>query len=496
MSSREIPNIHYFNRKDFLEDAQWTESLKTDIEKRELINKLDVTFLTFGSCFAVNLKKVLNRFGFDVYYERDGCNHYSTDSLQQLLGRLKDGKKIADDSLYYFNEEKTDVVAFEYFGVRYYGKDARERCLAHAEKIDKALIKEIKSRDIFIVTLGTSLSFRHNNGKVISALKGMPLDVCTPNLQSVSDVNTQLESIYESLIAIRGDSKFKLILTVSPQRYNWQKEFCGKGFLQYHNISKSTLLLAVNDFVSGHNDDEVIYFPSYELVMDELRLYESLSTYDHLHINQDLTPKYVVKRFLNTFASEGIIAALVAMENLRFLIYFTKERQEFGATLDSSFILPQWQKHMEAVDLLQQRYGLDGLKKKASEELERLSVFDNKQDGLVAKSTTSVLANYMNNKPYEKKVADIDKLTSEKVVVYGASEYLDSLARTSPLLKKNIVAIVDKQIRSSASLYGIPCYPPEKLTSIDHDAIVIASLASFGEIQNEVRALGINSPCL
>ncbi len=496
MSSREIPNIHYFNRNDFLEDAQWTAPLKTDIDKLEIIKDLNTTFLTFGSCFAVNLKKVLNRFGFDVHYERDGCNHYSTDSLHQLLERLKDNISIDDDSLYSFNETGTDVVAYEYFGVRYYGDGAKQKCISHAKKIDETLKTQIKKRDVIIITLGTSLSFRHQNGKVISALKGMPLDICSANLQSVDDIKNQLSNIYRALVDIRGNNYFKLIFTVSPQRYNWQKEFCGKGFLQYHNISKSTLLLAVNSFVDEHKDRNAIYFPSYELVMDELRLYESLSTYDHLHVNQDLTPKYVVKRFLNTFASDGVVKSLIAMENLRFLIYFTKERQEFGASLHSEFIAPQWDKFLRAVKQVEKDYQISGLLTLCVTEMDRLAIFDQENTNL-QRTTTSVLADYSNHKKLENKIIEINALAEEqKVVIYGASEICDTLMKSSSLLNKKLIAIVDQQFKEKTTMYGLACYPPSELINIPHDVIIICSQGSFGLIQDNIRAMNINSPCI
>ena len=56
----------------------------------------------------------------------------------------------------------------------------------------------------------------------------------------------------------------RVILTVSPVRY------VGEG-LHNSTLSKSTLLLACDAVVKSHKD--IIYFPSYEILMDDLRDY-------------------------------------------------------------------------------------------------------------------------------------------------------------------------------------------------------------------------------
>lgn len=343
-----------FHRKDFLEDAQTINVLETNIEPNIILNSFNNKIVTFGSCFAQNLQRIISRFGMDVYFERNSCAHYTTSSFRQLL-ELAVGDRKIDDYLYSFNDQDSDVIAFPFFRLRLYGLDARKRVINEANRLLSELREKVKQADVLTLTIGTTVTFEIEGRGVVSALNGMPLDICNRNnYQSVKDIKDDLAAIDTLFNRLRGNSDYDIVYTISPQRYNWREEDTGRGFYQFNTLSKSTLIVALNEFLEEKASSRHVYFPSYEIVIEELRQFETIATYDHLHINSDTTPRYVVKRFLKSFSTEKMQKAFVEMDNLGCLAEFTKARLSAGAQFESEMILPHW------LDLIEKAKCIDG----------------------------------------------------------------------------------------------------------------------------------------
>lgn len=236
-------------------------------------------------------------------------------------------------------------MAYQYFRLRFYGEDSKERVRKEMKKLDFDCKQNIKSADTIITTFGTTVYRKKNNDKIMNCFFGMSMNDTQPFAQqSVDDIVESLHSIKKNILKIRNNKAFNWILTISPQRYSWSRELTGLDKFQQNQLCKSRYSVAINNFVNDTNNLEChsIYFPSYEIVVDELRLYETMSTFDHLHINQDLTPKYVVKKFLNSYTNTELLSALPLLEDLDNLIAFTKNRVETGALFESDHIQPAW----------------------------------------------------------------------------------------------------------------------------------------------------------
>ena len=474
-------------RSDFLGEAQWLKPIETQIDPLELLTSFDTKILTIGSCFAQNIQSVLQHYSFDVFFERDICAHYSADSILYMLKSLNN-KKTADD-LFFFREDGTDVSAKTYHRVRYFGDNAIEKCLDRCSELDKCLIKEIKSRDVFIFTLGTVYSARDEDGRVICSFYGFSTDNVNWKCSNATDVQAQLEEIYSTLVSIRDNNDFKLIITVSPQRYDWSSEVSGKGFLQQNAFSKSSLLIGVDAFLEHHKDD-ACYFPAYELVVDELRLYETLSTYDHLHINDSLTPKYVVKRFLKAYSSEHVLRGLVLLESLSYLNDHTKSFIDKGLKFNDPALFPYWEKIKKDIEQLESQDSSLGLMRTL---ISKLSFFANLPAGKPDRELTEWFEDLgvtITNNDLLQKIELINAIEeTKKIVVWGAGEILTKLYQDSLLTKKNIVAIVDKTQQEKTLLYGVPLCQPEVLSSLNPDLVVIASFSFYEEIRQSIREI-------
>lgn len=305
---------------DFLKDAQIIDNLEIEIPRRPLVTSVANRFLSFGSCFAQNLQTHIGRYGFPFFYERDLCGHYSSGSISDAINRLVKRSPINDEDLFCFeNTPDTTVSAYQYMLKRnYHGTNAKERLLDHLNHINKVGRQELETCDFLVLTLGTSRIIRLNrNDRIINAAAGIGHEHWRSEMLSVEENVAYLEKIVSDLSALRNGSLPKIIITLSPQRYLFSQDVPGlediSPFID-NSVSKSILRVAVDEFARKHSNKPIHYFPSYEIVMDELRLHETISTYDYCHIEQSLTPKYVVKRFLSSYCSDDLIRYFEASE--------------------------------------------------------------------------------------------------------------------------------------------------------------------------------------
>jgi hypothetical protein len=330
--------------KDILQDAQNLDALQMNLEQNPVIEKLETKFLGFGSCFAQNLQRLLEPFSFPFYFNRSICAFYSTPPLRQTLEWLVEDRIHTEEELYFFDNTQSDISSYRHFRLRNYGKDALSRTITEINELDKELRQEISDSDVFIVTLGTALNgYMKKNGFAICSFFGVPQDEAFYKIISPQEVSQDLNEIYKSILKLRNNKPFELFITISPQRYNWTSTVSGMPPLMENFLSKSTLRVGINEFINQKKLKSVHYFPSFEMVIDELRLYESLSIYDHLHINQEGTPKYVVKRFLQLYCSSAVLDSLPLYEDLRRANDLTSARTRAGADIGSKHLKFAWE---------------------------------------------------------------------------------------------------------------------------------------------------------
>jgi hypothetical protein len=122
--------------------------------------------------------------------------------------------------------------------------------------------------------------------------------------------------------------KIKIIFTVSPVKYL-------KDGIHENNLSKSTLLLAIDELIKRNNCS---YFPAFEILQDELRDYRFYNS-DMAHPNEQAID-YIWDRFVNSqFDIQSIsnireLQQLRLMKNHRILHEGSLEHQKFIVNLE------------------------------------------------------------------------------------------------------------------------------------------------------------------
>ena len=163
-------------------------------------------------------------------------------------------------------------------------EEAEEAVTDSIETMQRAL----SEATVVIVTFGTAWVYEMN-GEVVGNCHKMPDSWFTRRRLTVEEIVVAWKPILEQY----KDKHW--IFTVSPIRHI-------KDGLHENQLSKATLLMAVEAI--SHQHSAVSYFPSYEIVLDELRDYRFYA--DDLVHPSSLAVNYIWERFVDTFCTSQI----------------------------------------------------------------------------------------------------------------------------------------------------------------------------------------------
>ena len=159
----------------------------------------------------------------------------------------------------------------------------------------------LQEATVIIVTFGTAWVYEMN-GEIVGNCHKLPADTFTRRRLSVDEIVTA----WQPILAQYPDKHW--LFTVSPIRHV-------KDGLHENQLSKATLLLAVEKLVNQSVSPQdglcsvsetvchakPVYFPSYEIMLDELRDYRFYA--DDLVHPSSLAINYIWERFIDTFCT-------------------------------------------------------------------------------------------------------------------------------------------------------------------------------------------------
>jgi hypothetical protein len=144
--------------------------------------------------------------------------------------------------------------------------------------------------DTVILTFGTAYAYIFNkNNAVAGNCHKLPAKEFTRRLLSIEEIVDSTSAVIERYR--KANPNIRFIFTVSPIRHK-------RDGLHANQLSKATLLLAV-DRLCELRKDLCLYFPAYEIMMDELRDYRFYAD-DMVHPSP-LAVEYIWERFSTAF---------------------------------------------------------------------------------------------------------------------------------------------------------------------------------------------------
>ena len=178
-----------------------------------------------------------------------------------------------------------------------------------------------------VFTLGTNHVYILNEtGEIVDNCRKRPQRLFTERELSVDECADYLREAVTMLRQI--NPSVRIIITVSPIRY-------AKYGFHGSQLSKATLLLAADKLTKEM--DNVVYFPAYEIVNDELRDYRFYRE-DMLHPT-DQAVEYIWQRFGETFFSKQTVKFLEEWRPIKAALAhrpFNPEAEEYKKFLEKA----------------------------------------------------------------------------------------------------------------------------------------------------------------
>ena len=251
--------------------------------------------ISLGSCFAENIGEKLNYFKFRNITNPFGII-FNPISIEKLVERAVIKNYFTEKDLFYHNER------WHCFEIHSDLSNASQpEFLEKLNQLLQEFILLIQTSNFFIITYGTSWIYRNlNDGKVVANCHKMPQNQFTKELLSVENILKSIQNTIFLIQSVNSDAQF--IFTISPVRH------IKDGFFE-NNVSKAHLFSAVFELFKNKN---VAYFPSYEILMDELRDYRFYKK-DMLHPN-DTAIAYIWDKFKNSFVNPSVFPAINDVE--------------------------------------------------------------------------------------------------------------------------------------------------------------------------------------
>ncbi len=248
------------------------------------INHSHQLFLA-GSCFTEQIGAKLAQHKFQIIDNPHGIL-FNPISISQAISAYIQNKRYTESDLFFHNEFWGSWDHHTKFS-----SINKSDCLNKINTSQEAAHAALKNADWLILTLGSSFAYQIENERVVANCHKVPTDKFLKKLFSATVIVDVLDQMLQDLKIF--NPKLKIIFTISPVRH------LRDGFVE-NNRSKANLISAVHQLTEKHQG--VLYFPSYELIIDDLRDYRFFAE-DMVHPNYAAT-NYVWEKFLATCVDE------------------------------------------------------------------------------------------------------------------------------------------------------------------------------------------------
>ena len=255
--------------------------------------------MLWGSCFADNIGKKLTDYKFSCDLNPFGIL-YNPMSIALAIRQLLSDKRYTEDDLIFKNGEW-----FSYMHHSQFSDSESKICLSNINSRIERGTDNLKHANWIIFTWGTAWVYRlMTNQMIVGNCHKMPEKTFMRSRIEVEDIYTEYLTLIQDIRKINPN--VKCLFTVSPIRH-------AKDGMHGNQLSKSTLLVAI-DKICSHTEG-CYYFPSYEIMMDELRDYRFYAD-DMLHPTP-LAINYIWECFAETYFSQSTEAIMKAWEKIR-----------------------------------------------------------------------------------------------------------------------------------------------------------------------------------
>ncbi len=297
---------------------------KTEIPKGCVRFSHSDMMLLVGSCFSDSIGLKLADAKFNALVNPFGTM-YNPASIAELLGRTFGGMCYGEDSDEIFMYEGRWHSWMHHSSL---SATTRAGLVENLNAVAGMVRRCLVEGNVLFVTFGSAICYRMKaDGKVVANCHKQSEKLFDRVRMSVADIVNLWKGLLDSVFSVNPG--LRVVFTVSPIRHK-------RDGLHVNQLSKSTLLLAVDE-LCGMYPQCCSYFPSYEILIDELRDYRFYA--DDLVHPSSLAVEYIWERMCESFLSKETLelmkqlAAVTAALNHK---PFNEESAEYAAFMENT----------------------------------------------------------------------------------------------------------------------------------------------------------------
>lgn len=275
---------------------------QTTINIKPFDRKIDHSqpILSLGSCFADNIAKHLQRAKFNATASPSGVL-FNPESIARTIERFVAVKQ--DESALPTMQElqHSNGVWYNYNFHSSFSHTDAQTALAQMREALRRGAEALHTSKVVIITFGTAFVYRLiENTEVVANCHKQPQKLFTREMLSIKEIVERYCPLLQGPLADK-----QVIFTLCPVRH------LGDG-LEQNSLSKATLRVALAEIVSKCRN--AAYFPSYEIMMDELRDYRFYA--DDMAHPSEMAINYIWERFSQTAFSADTLETIKRIERI------------------------------------------------------------------------------------------------------------------------------------------------------------------------------------
>ena len=269
--------------------------------RKQQHNQLDYNskIMLFGSCFSENIGEKFKYYKFQTTINPFGILFHPL-AIENLITKVINKDYYSEEDLHFQNEQWCCLDAHSKLN-----NASKEVLLDVLNTQIEEMHNDLLNASHIIITLGTSWVYRHiASDEIVANCHKIPQKQFLKGLLSVAQITESLEAIISLVKSVNPNITF--LFTVSPVRH------IKDGFVE-NTQSKSHLIAAIHQVVDPRN--QLYYFPSYEIMMDELRDYRFYNA-DMLHPSE-VAITYIWEKFKTVWLSDDALKTLEIVSSIQ-----------------------------------------------------------------------------------------------------------------------------------------------------------------------------------
>lgn len=278
-----------------------------DIPKYDVKVDYENPVIMIGSCFAENIGNKAIEYKLPIDINPFGIL-YNPLSVMNSIRFLIQKRRFTENEIEFFNDKW-----FSYYHHSRFSNADKKECLDRINNRIESSSDKLRRAKLMFITFGTARVYElKESGMIVSNCHKKPGALFRRFLLDVETIVNSYKLLTQELKAFNPE--LNIVFTLSPIRHL-------KDGTVENLHSKSVLLVAIHSL--RHVFDNVEYFPSYELIMDDLRDYRFYAR-DMIHLS-DTAVDYVWDKFADAYINDS---TKTIMDKVIKIVKASKHHQE------------------------------------------------------------------------------------------------------------------------------------------------------------------------